>query len=110
MKIYNMELKDIINSINSAIQNLRNESNISRKDKLVVIKSSKKLSFNAYSEYNYSLWAHSLIDKAEKQLLTFSTTKRTIESNKETANKEADLEFITYVIQWINSDEFKKFL
>ena len=25
-------------------------------------------------------------------------------------NKEADLEFITYVIQWINSDEFKKFL
>ena len=43
MKIYNMELKDIINSINSAIQNLRNESNISRKDKLVVIKSSKKL-------------------------------------------------------------------
>lgn len=110
MKIYNMELKDIINSINSAIQNLRNESNISRKDKLVVIKSSKKLSFNAYSEYNYSLWAHSLTDKTEKQLLTFSTTKRTIESNKEIANKEADLEFITYVIQWINSDEFKKFL
>ena len=110
MKIYNMELRDVINSISSAIQNLRDENNIHRKDKLVVIKTSKKELFNAYLKYEYSLWAHSLTDKSEKQLLSYSTIKRTVDSNKESAIKEADLDFITYVIQWLNSEDFKNFL
>ena len=101
-----MKIEDIIESLNTHIDNKRRELNINATGHLVLHKVIEPHpTFKAYKKYSYNIWC---ISSTKNKILEFNYMSRVISGLEDNLRNMLDMKLATLLFDWIGSDSYKK--